>query len=100
LDDKSLDYYRQRARAECEAALNASSAEARHVHAEMAEAYGCLVHIAELEQRGELAPGKVAKIADAQLQRDEAEYGGHAPKQRCRCAGKGAPQSRTRPYRT
>ena len=80
MEDESLDYFRGRALAECEAALNASSAEARHAHAELAEAYKRLVEIAELERRGELAPGKVTNMAEALLQREEVEYGGHAPK--------------------
>ena len=80
MEDESLEYHRERARAECEAALNASCAEARHAHAELARAYERLVEIAELEQRGEIASGKVTSMADALLQRDESEYGGHAPK--------------------
>ena len=80
MEDESLDYYRERARAECEAALNASSAKARQAHAELAQAYKRLVEIAELEQRAELTPGKVTNMADALLQREEVEYGRHAPK--------------------
>ena len=69
-----------RRRSECEAALNASCAEARRAHAELATAYEHLVQIAELEQRGELEPGKVASMAEALHQREEAEFGGVAPK--------------------
>ena len=76
---ESVEYYRQRARAECEAALNAACPEARRAHAEMAKAYDHLVEIGELEAKGELDPGKVANIADAHHDRDETEYGGHAP---------------------
>jgi hypothetical protein len=72
LKEESLEYYRQRARAECEAALNASCAEARHAHAQLAAAYERLAEIAEFEQRGELAPGKVASLAEAQREREEA----------------------------
>jgi len=80
LDHETLDYYRERARAECEAALNASCAEARRAHSEMAAAYERVVQIAELEQRGELEPGKVASMAEALHQREKAEFGGVAPK--------------------
>lgn len=80
MEDKSLDYYRERARAECEAALNAECAEARRAHAEMAAAYDRLVEIAELEMRGDLPPGKVASMAEALHDREDAEFGGHAPK--------------------
>ena len=80
MKDESLEYYRQRARAECEAAFNASCPEARHAHAEMAQAYDRLAQIAELERRGELPPGKVVTMTDALRERDDAECGGHAPK--------------------
>ena len=78
--DESLEYYRMRARAECEAALNATCPQARHAHAELAKAYQHLADIAEIEERGELPPGKVTTITDALRERDEAECGGHAPK--------------------
>jgi hypothetical protein len=78
--DETPDYYRMRARAECEAALNASCPEARHAHAELARAYQHLAEIGELEQRGELPPGKVTTLTDALRDRDDAERGGHAPK--------------------
>lgn len=77
MKDETLEYYLMRARAECEAAFNASCPEARRAHAEMAKAYEHLAHIAEMEQRGELELGKVTSIAEAQG--DEAEIGGHAP---------------------
>lgn len=80
MKNESLEYYRMRARAECEAALNASCPQARHSHAEMAKAYQHLADIAELEQRGELPPGKVTTLTDALRDREEAELGGHAPK--------------------
>jgi hypothetical protein len=80
VEDDLLELYRARARAECEAALNAASAEARHAHAEMALAYERLVEVAELEQRGEIEPGKVSSMADALRHREDAELGGHAPK--------------------
>ena len=82
MEDTLLEHYRERTRAECEAALNAASPEARHAHAEMANAYRHLAEVAELEQRGEIPPGKVASMADALHHREEAEYGGHAPKHR------------------
>jgi hypothetical protein len=44
---ESVEYYRQRARAECEAALNASCPEARKAHAKMAQAYDHLVAMTE-----------------------------------------------------
>jgi len=79
LKEQSLEYYRQRARAECEAAFNATCPEARHAHAEMAKAYDHLAQIAELEQQGEIPPGKVTTIANALRDREEWELGGHAP---------------------
>jgi hypothetical protein len=78
--DESLEYYRQRARAECEAAFNASCATARRAHAELAQAFERLAEIAELEQQGALPPGKVITITDALRERDHVECGGHAPK--------------------
>ena len=80
MKDESLEYYRMRARAECEAALNASCPQARHSHAEMARAYQHLAEIAELEQSGKLPPGKVITLNDALRDRDDAECGGHAPR--------------------
>jgi hypothetical protein len=50
LDRESVEYYRARARAEREAALNATSAKARQAHGELARAYARLVEVAELEQ--------------------------------------------------
>ena len=82
MKQESIHFYRLRERAECEAALNAASAKARHAHAEMANAYKHLAEIAELEQRGELPPGKVASMADALHHREDAEIGSHAPKHR------------------
>ena len=70
-----VDYYRDRARAECEAALNASCAEARHAHAEMAEAYRLLVELHELRQRGALPRDKVTALSDKLHERSDAEYG-------------------------
>jgi hypothetical protein len=78
--EQSLEHYRARARAEIEAAFNASCPEARHAHAEMAKAYEHLAEIAELEQRGELPPGKVASMAEALRRREESEIGGHSPR--------------------
>ena len=51
MKQESVEYYRQRARAECEAALNAACPEARRAHAEMATAYEHLVGIAEAEEQ-------------------------------------------------
>jgi hypothetical protein len=64
MDRESVEYYRARARDECEAALNASCAEARRSHAELARAYQRLVQIGDLEGRGELDPGKVTSISE------------------------------------
>lgn len=58
MENELLDHYRERARAECEAALNASCAEARRAHAEMAAAYDRLVEIAEHEQRSVIEAGQ------------------------------------------
>jgi hypothetical protein len=80
LKNESVDYYRARARDERKAARNAACDEARQAHSEMAEAYSRLVDLAELEEAGELAPGKVTTMADALHDRDETEYGGHTPK--------------------
>lgn len=77
MKDESLEYYLMRARAECEAAFNASCPEARRAHAEMAKAYEHLAQIAELERQGELEPGKVTSIAEALD--DDSPIGGHAP---------------------
>ena len=52
MKQQSVEYYRQRARAECEAALNASSPQARKAHAELAQAYEHLLAIAEAEEQG------------------------------------------------
>ena len=71
-----VDYYRARARAECEAALNASCEQARRAHAEMAEAYRLLIELHELRQRGALPAGKVTTLADRLHGREDAEYGG------------------------
>jgi len=48
---ETILYYRQRARAECEAALNATCPEARRAHAAMAEAYERLADVTEAESR-------------------------------------------------
>ena len=45
----------------------------------MAKAYDHLAQIAELEQQGEIPPGKVTTIANALRDREEWELGGHAP---------------------
>jgi len=66
MKQESLEYYRQRARAECEAALNATCPQARKAHAQMARAYEHLLAIAELEDSG-----KVASFADAQREQME-----------------------------
>ena len=71
MKQESIEYYRRRARAECEAALNATSPKARHAHAELANAYQRLVEVAELEQSGELPPGKVASMAEALRDRED-----------------------------
>ena len=77
---ESLGYYRARVRQECEAALTASCPQGRRAHAEMAKAYARLVEIAELHELGELSPGKLTSMSEALHQRDDTEYGGHAPK--------------------
>ncbi|MEP6983463.1 MAG: hypothetical protein ABI853_07445 [Sphingomicrobium sp.] len=53
MDRESVEYYRARARHECEAALNATCAKARHAHGELAKAYARRVEIAELDQAPE-----------------------------------------------
>lgn len=53
MKQESVEYYRQRARAECEAALNATCGVARKAHAEMAQAYERLVQLGEMEASGE-----------------------------------------------
>ena len=55
MKQESILYYRQRARAECEAALNATCPEARRAHAAMAEAYERLAEIGEADERSALA---------------------------------------------
>ena len=55
MKQETILYYRQRARAECEAALNATCPEARRAHAAMAEAYERLADVAEGEDPGALA---------------------------------------------
>ena len=67
------DYYRGRARDECEAALSATSAAARRSHSEMARAYQRLVELDELERRGSIPPGKVTRLSDALHDREEME---------------------------
>ena len=54
MKQESILYYRQRARAECEAALNATCPEARRAHAAMAEAYERLADVTEAEARSAL----------------------------------------------
>jgi predicted anti-sigma-YlaC factor YlaD len=75
MERDSVDYYRARARAECEAALNASCEEARHAHAEMAEAYRLLAELHELRQRGALPPDKVTSVSERLHERADSEYG-------------------------
>ena len=84
MEGDSVDYYRARASAECEAALNAACEEARRAHAEMASAYALLVELHELRQRGALPADKVTTLADRLHGREEAEYG-------CRHSGPAAP---------
>jgi hypothetical protein len=74
------DYYRARARFECEAAFNATSAAARRTHATMARAYQILVELQELERLGSLPPGKVASISKVLRDRERTEYGGNGSK--------------------
>ena len=80
MERESLDYYRARARDERKAALNAAGEQARTAHEQMAEAYEQLVELAELEEVGGLPPGKVTSMSQALHQREDSEYGGHAPK--------------------
>ena len=70
---ESAEYYRARARDECEAALNASCDAARHSHGEMASAYQRLAELHDLERRGELAPGKVTSISEGVRHRELTE---------------------------
>jgi hypothetical protein len=76
MESDSVDYYRARARAECEAALNAACAQARRAHAEMAEAYRLLIELHELRQRGALPRDKVTAMSDRVHEREDSEYGG------------------------
>ena len=73
MERESVEYYRARARDECEAALNASCGAARHSHSEMARAYQRLAEIRDLERLGELAPGKVTSMSERARQREQAE---------------------------
>ena len=73
MERESVEYYRARAREECEAALDASCGAARHSHSEMARAYQRLVDIRDLEQLGELAPGKVTSISERARHREHAD---------------------------
>lgn len=75
MESDSVDYYRQRVRAECEAALNAACEQARRAHAEMAGAYRLLIELHELRQRGALPADKVTAMSDRQHRREDAEYG-------------------------
>jgi hypothetical protein len=80
MERDSIDYFRRRARDECEAALNAACEEARHAHAQMAGAYTRLVQLHELEQTGALQSGKVTSMADTLHKRERTAYGRtHAP---------------------
>jgi hypothetical protein len=80
MERDSVDYFRKRARDECEAALNASCKEARHAHAEMASAYARLVELHELKQTGALAAGKVTSMAETLHNREQTVYGAsHGP---------------------
>lgn len=81
MEIESIDYYRARARDEREAATSASCDAARRAHEEMASAYARLVELAELQQRGEIPPGKVTSLSETLRHREQAEFGGHAPKQ-------------------
>jgi hypothetical protein len=76
MERDSVDYYRGRARDECEAALNAACEPARRAHAEMAAAYRLMIELNELRQRGALPPDKVTAMSDRLHEREEAEYGG------------------------
>jgi hypothetical protein len=80
LKRESVEYYRLRERDECEAALNATCDRARHAHAQMAEAYGRLAELHELEQLGTLPTGKVTSMSEALHERERTEYGGHSAK--------------------
>ena len=73
MERESVEYYRARARDECEAALNATCSAARRSHSEMARAYQRLVEIGDLERRGELAPGKVIRISETVRHHEQAE---------------------------
>jgi cytochrome P450 len=80
MERDSVDYFRKRARDECEAALNAACEEARRAHTQMASAYARLVQLHELRQIGALPTGKVTSMADALHNREQTVYGAsHAP---------------------
>jgi hypothetical protein len=74
--EREVEYLRARARAECEAALNAACDQARRAHAQMAKAYALLVELHELRKRGSLPRDKVTAMADRLHAREDAEYGG------------------------
>jgi hypothetical protein len=74
--ESEVQYFRARASAECEAALNAACWQARHAHAEMASAYALLVELYELRRRGTLPADKVTSLTERVRGREEAEYGG------------------------
>ncbi|MFL6764096.1 MAG: hypothetical protein ACJ8FO_02750 [Sphingomicrobium sp.] len=70
---ESVEYYRARARDECEAALSASCDAARHSHGEMAKAYQRLAELRDLERRGKLDPGKVTSMSGRVRHRERTE---------------------------
>jgi hypothetical protein len=73
MERESVEYYRARAREECEAALNASCGAARHSHGVMARAYQRLVEIRDLERLGQLPAGKVTSLSERARHREPAE---------------------------
>ena len=75
MKQETIEYFRRRERSERDAVRNASCAEARWAHEQMAEAYARLVEIEELKAAGALAPDKVIAIADAMRDRADAGFG-------------------------
>jgi len=75
MERDTVDYYRARERAECEAALNAACEQARRAHAQMAKAYALLIQLHELRRCGALPADKVANLSNRVHEREETAYG-------------------------
>jgi predicted lysophospholipase L1 biosynthesis ABC-type transport system permease subunit len=71
---ETIEYFRGREQAEREAVRNASCAEARWAHQQLAASYARLVELEELKAAGVIPPGKVVDFAAALRARDEAKW--------------------------